>query len=153
MKYCILLFYISYQKKKKNLYTVLPKIHSWLRHYIHHNLWRGQDCYGLLYLAYSFGIKTMLDCICESSFLCRCGMLLLVISCTLLKGIKHQLTPCALIMRKNFMYAVVFFAILLVDSFFFFFFNFSLETSKACFSCLSQSFRLRLPFIIEQLHL
>ena len=116
------------------------------------NLWRGQDCYGLLYLAYSFGIKTMLDSICESSFLCRCGMLSLVISCTLLKGIKHQLTPCALIVRKTFMYAVVLFAILLVDSFFFFFY-FSWETSRACFSCLSQSFRLRLLFIIKQLHL
>ncbi|KAM4100489.1 hypothetical protein ACB094_05G071800 [Castanea mollissima] len=31
-----------------------------------------------------------------------CGMLLLVISCTLLKGIKHQFTPCALIIRKTF---------------------------------------------------
>ena len=47
-------------------------------------------------------------------------MLSLVISCILLKGIKHQLTPCALIVRKTFMYAVVLFAILLVDSFFFF---------------------------------
>ncbi|KAF3964374.1 hypothetical protein CMV_011326 [Castanea mollissima] len=34
-----------------------------------------------------------------------CGMLLLVISCTLLKGIKHQFTPCALIIRKTFTYA------------------------------------------------
>ena len=119
---------------------------------MHHNLWRRQDCYGLLYFAYSFGIKTMLDCICESSFLCRCGMLSLVISCKLLKGIKHQLTPCALIIRKTFMYVVVLFAILLVDGFFFFLY-FSLETSKACFSCLCQSFRLRLLIIIKQLHL
>ena len=36
---------------------------------------------------------------------------------------------------------------------FFFFLNFSWETSRACFSCLSQSFRLRLLFIIKQLHL
>ena len=48
-------------------------------------------------------------------------MLSLVISCILLKGIKNQLTPCALIIRKTFMYAVVLFAILLVDSFFYFF--------------------------------
>ncbi|KAF3972820.1 hypothetical protein CMV_003705 [Castanea mollissima] len=32
-----------------------------------------------------------------------CGMLSLVISCILLKGIKHQLTPCAIIIRKTFM--------------------------------------------------
>ena len=79
----------------------------------------------MVYLTYSFSIKTMLDCICESSFLCRCGMLSLVISCILLKGIKNQLTPCALIIRKTFMYAVVLFAILLVDSFFLFFFIFT----------------------------
>ena len=81
----------------------------------------GEDKAVKVYLACSLGIKTTLDCICESSFLCRCGMLSLVISCILLKGIKNQLTPCALIIRKTFMYAVVLFAILLVDSFFYFF--------------------------------
>ena len=34
-----------------------------------------------------------------------------------------------------------------------FFFNFSWETSKACFSCLSQSFRLRPLLMVKQLHL
>ena len=34
-----------------------------------------------------------------------------------------------------------------------FFFNFSWETSKACFSCLSQSFRLRPLLTVKQLHL
>ncbi|KAM3747916.1 hypothetical protein ACB098_05G070000 [Castanea mollissima] len=33
----------------------------------------------------------------------RCGMLSLVISCTLLKGINHQFTPSAIIIRKTFM--------------------------------------------------
>lgn len=44
------------------------------------------------------------------------------------------------------------FAILLVDSFFFFFKLF-MRDFQAYFSCLSQSFRLRLLFIIKQLHL
>ena len=77
----------------------------------------GEDKAVKVYLACSLGIKTTLDCICESSFLCWCGMLLLVISCTLLKGINHQFTPCAIILRKTFMYAVVLFALLLVDHF------------------------------------
>ena len=46
-----------------------------------------------------------------------CGMPSLVISCTLLKGIKHQFTLCALIIRKTCRYSVVLFALLLVDSF------------------------------------
>ena len=71
----------------------------------------GEDKAIKVYLACSLGIKTTMECICESSFLCRCGMLSPVLSCTFLTGIKHQFTPCAIIIRKTFMYAVVLFAL------------------------------------------
>ena len=77
----------------------------------------GEDKAVKVYLACSLGIKTTMECICESSFLCRCGMLLLIISYKLLTGIKHQFTPCALMIRQTFMYAVILFALLLLDHF------------------------------------
>ena len=90
-------------------------------------------------------IITTLDCFCENSFLCRCGLWNAVTGNKLYTFEGHK-APVYSVCPDNKENMQVFSCFICTFASWQFFFNISWETSKACFSCLSQSFRLKILF-------
>ena len=90
-------------------------------------------------------IITTLDCFCENSFLCRCGVWNAVTGNKLYTFEGHK-APVYSVCPDNKENMQVFSCFICTFASWQFFFNISWETSKACFSCLSQSFRLKILF-------